>query len=529
MTTTPAATAAALKVADSAMVEMGLPTGGIMLDSGYPHWYICHLKGTTPTVPLPVQASRFCTSIALAILIDAHDMAASPATACENGNNVVIDERLCNMNLPNLVMMDCDDQQQEQTSSSLPGNHLTNPSSSAVGTGPGLARDSCPSYAAALASLRTKPLDRGVSKGQGGAGPFPPATTNRELGEVNAMLTEACSRLLDAVQNPDTQYRDLCIQQARKALLVGQHVYRNGVLGAAGCGSSLQSLAANVILDPSWKLPPSPTDVAVNHHHHQQQQQQSPTTAVAASAASYDDYTSTAASNSLPRFDPTAAPLNLTLPTTADMSDVSSKMKALQPMNTEDHRYDTLYGTDSFLGSGVGGTPMHGGSNSNHKKRQKSYGAPTGVWKNPYGFVSTIYVNKRRVYGPLRKSVEAATRDREALVGVKDIITTVEDMRAFVRDMLKPNGHGGVSLSRHATTTDVCMNSMPNMGAAATSTTPRSSGPLPTYPPGRRRRSRSNKKQQVATLFPSSSSSSQSYLNPSSDPTHHSDQVFITI
>ncbi|KAF4681891.1 Intraflagellar transport protein 56 [Perkinsus olseni] len=447
-----------------------------------------------------------------------------------NGNNLVVDERLCNMNLPNLVMMDCDDQQQAQTSSSLPGNHLTirnNASSSTVATGPGFARDSCPSYAAALASLRTKPLDRGISKGQGGgAGPFPPATTNpnRGLGEVNAMLTEACSRLLDAVQNPDTQYRDLCIQQARKALLVGQHVYRNGELGAAGCGSSLQSLAANVILDPSWKLPSSPTDVAVKQQ--QQQQQQSPTTAVAASAATYDDYTSTA-SNSLPRFDPTAAPPNLTLPTTADMSD-ASKMK-LQAMNAEDHRYDTLYGTDSFLGSRVGGTPMHGGSNINHKKRQKSYGAPTGVWKNPYGFVSTIYVNKRRVYGPLRKSVEAATRDREALVGVKDIITTVEDMRAFVRDMLKPNDHGGVALSRHATTTtttDVCMNLPPNLAAAATSTTPRASRPLPTSP--RRRRSRSNKKQQVATLFSSSSSSLQ-YMHPPSDPTHHSDEVFITI
>ncbi|KAF4660672.1 Intraflagellar transport protein 56 [Perkinsus olseni] len=375
-----------------------------------------------------------------------------------NGNSLVIDERLCNMNLPNLVMMDCDDQQQQQTSSSLPG-------------------------------------------------PFPPATTNPNwgLGEVNAMLTEACSRLLDAVQNPDTQYRDLCIQQARKALLVGQHVYRNGELGAAGCAKQQQ----------------------------QQQQQQSPITAVAASAATFDDYTSTAASNSLPRFDPTAAPPNLTLSTTADMSD-ASKMK-LQPTNAEDHhRHDTLYGTDFFLGSRVGGTPMHvdGGCNSNPKKRQKNYGAPTGVWKNPYGFVSTIYVNKRRVYGPLRKSVEAATRDREALVGVKDIITTVEDMRAFVRDMLKPNDHGGVALSRHATTTttDVCMNSMPNIGAAAaatSTTTPRSSRPLPTSPT--RRRSRSNKKQQVATLFSSSSSSSSQFMLPSSDPTHHSDEVFITI
>ncbi|EER16788.1 hypothetical protein Pmar_PMAR026433 [Perkinsus marinus ATCC 50983] len=76
--------------------------------------------------------------------------------------------------------------------------------------------------------------------------------------------------------------------------------------------------------------------------------------------------------------------------------------------------------------------------------RRKSYGAPTGVWKNPYGFVSTIYVNKCRVYGPLRKTVEAATRDREALLSVKDIITSIEDMKAFVRDLLKPNKQGGI-------------------------------------------------------------------------------------
>lgn len=48
------------------------------------------------------------------------------------------------------------------------------------------------------------------------------------------------------------------------------------------------------------------------------------------------------------------------------------------------------------------------------------------------------------MYGPLRRNVEAATRDREALVAAKSVIATVEDMKAFVRDILKPNKYGGV-------------------------------------------------------------------------------------
>ncbi|KAF4681890.1 Intraflagellar transport protein 56 [Perkinsus olseni] len=79
--------------------------------------------------------------------------------------------------------------------------------------------------------------------------------------------------------------------------------------------------------------------------------------------------------------------------------------------------------------------------------RRKSYGAPPGVWRNPYGYVSTVYVNKKRVYGPLRKTIEDASRDREAMVQAKEYVTSVEEMRAFVREFLKPNPHGGVAES----------------------------------------------------------------------------------
>mmetsp|Transcript_17756 Transcript_17756/g.15132 ORF Transcript_17756/g.15132 Transcript_17756/m.15132 type:complete len:93 (-) Transcript_17756:77-355(-) len=49
--------------------------------------------------------------------------------------------------------------------------------------------------------------------------------------------------------------------------------------------------------------------------------------------------------------------------------------------------------------------------------------------------------------GPLRKTIEDASRDREAMVQAKEYVTSVEEMRAFVREFLKPNPHGGVAES----------------------------------------------------------------------------------
>ena len=67
--------------------------------------------------------------------------------------------------------------------------------------------------------------------------------------------------------------------------------------------------------------------------------------------------------------------------------------------------------------------------------RKKKYDAPPGVWRNSGGFISTVYINKKRVYGPLRRDVADAVRDREEMLEAKVVIHTEEGMRAFVHGM----------------------------------------------------------------------------------------------
>ena len=67
--------------------------------------------------------------------------------------------------------------------------------------------------------------------------------------------------------------------------------------------------------------------------------------------------------------------------------------------------------------------------------RKKKYDAPPGVWRNSGGFISTVYINKKRVYGPLRRDVNDAVRDREEMLLAKSVIHTEEGMRAFVQGM----------------------------------------------------------------------------------------------
>jgi hypothetical protein len=54
-------------------------------------------------------------------------------------------------------------------------------------------------------------------------------------------------------------------------------------------------------------------------------------------------------------------------------------------------------------------------ANSNGGKRLKSYSAPKGVWKNNGGYNATIYVHKRRIYGPIRKELGDAIEDRKEM------------------------------------------------------------------------------------------------------------------
>lgn len=67
--------------------------------------------------------------------------------------------------------------------------------------------------------------------------------------------------------------------------------------------------------------------------------------------------------------------------------------------------------------------------------RKKKYDAPPGVWRNSGGFISTVYINKKRVYGPLRRDVNDAVRDREEMLLAKSVIPSEEGMRAFVQGM----------------------------------------------------------------------------------------------
>ena len=64
-------------------------------------------------------------------------------------------------------------------------------------------------------------------------------------------------------------------------------------------------------------------------------------------------------------------------------------------------------------------------------KRCKAYAAPKGVWKNNGGYNATIYVHKRRIYGPIRRDLSDAIEDRkemeEALRELTAIHSSPED------------------------------------------------------------------------------------------------------
>ena len=79
--------------------------------------------------------------------------------------------------------------------------------------------------------------------------------------------------------------------------------------------------------------------------------------------------------------------------------------------------------------------------------RKKKYDAPPGVWRNSGGFISTVYINKKRVYGPLRRDVNDAVRDREEMLLAKSVINTEEGMRAFVQGMKERFGPSRQAIS----------------------------------------------------------------------------------
>ncbi|KAF4710283.1 hypothetical protein FOZ62_006953, partial [Perkinsus olseni] len=65
------------------------------------------------------------------------------------------------------------------------------------------------------------------------------------------------------------------------------------------------------------------------------------------------------------------------------------------------------------------------------KRRKKPYAAPKGVWRNNGGYNATIYVNKKRIYGPVRRNLADAVSDRRVMED------SVDSARAKVERMIE--------------------------------------------------------------------------------------------
>ena len=118
-------------------------------------------------------------------------------------------------------------------------------------------------------------------------------------------------------------------------------------------------------------------------------------------------------------------------------------------------------------GSPVRESTTHNSSGMDRNGRKKKYDAPPGVWRNSGGFISTVYINKKRVYGPLRRDVADAVKDREEMLLAKEVIKTEEGMRSFVQGMKERCG----STRQSITSVDI-----PLAAAASSSTHSSSAG-----------------------------------------------------
>jgi hypothetical protein len=79
-------------------------------------------------------------------------------------------------------------------------------------------------------------------------------------------------------------------------------------------------------------------------------------------------------------------------------------------------------------------------SQQRKRGRHKEYTAPTGVWKTNGGYISTIYVGNRRIYGPLRDNPEDAGVDRQKLIDAKSFVKTEIEMRNFIANLKQQSG-----------------------------------------------------------------------------------------
>lgn len=74
------------------------------------------------------------------------------------------------------------------------------------------------------------------------------------------------------------------------------------------------------------------------------------------------------------------------------------------------------------------GSMMHASATSlSGGKRCKAYAAPKGVWKNNGGYNATIYVHKRRIYGPIRRDLSDAIEDRKEMEDALRELTAIHN------------------------------------------------------------------------------------------------------
>jgi hypothetical protein len=66
-------------------------------------------------------------------------------------------------------------------------------------------------------------------------------------------------------------------------------------------------------------------------------------------------------------------------------------------------------------------------------------------WKTNGGYISTIYVGNRRIYGPLRDNPEEAGYDRQRLIEAKSFVKSEIEMRNYIAT-LKTNPSSLVSM-----------------------------------------------------------------------------------
>lgn len=132
-----------------------------------------------------------------------------------------------------------------------------------------------------------------------------------------------------------------------------------------------------------------------------------------------------------------------TTPTTSELPMMSANEASRYEDQYDDYEDDSMHAVSTIHVSKRARkslpSPVHSSNPSSvqvdRNGRKKKYDAPPGVWRNSGGFISTVYINKKRVYGPLRRDVNDAVRDREEMLLAKSVIHTEEGMRAFVQGM----------------------------------------------------------------------------------------------